>query len=159
MPDGKKRALRVEYIKQDRKRNNFCLLSPTLPPLLLQPLNASSLESTAALDASWSTPNLWPLTPSTSEFITEPSAQSAQRGAHPAKNSDDDREERQSVQVWTVSAGVTDVLRHCLGPSPRYSQHIVSIRPTKSPSVSVTLWMWVCVCLHVMVPSVLMLLG
>lgn len=28
------------------------------PPLLLQPLNASSLESTEALAASWSTPNL-----------------------------------------------------------------------------------------------------
>lgn len=36
-------------------------LAPSSP--LPKPLNASSLESTAALAASWSTPNLWPATP------------------------------------------------------------------------------------------------
>lgn len=55
---GKKKALRAEYIKQDIKRNNFSLLCLPLLSLLLQPLNASSLETTAALAASWSTPNL-----------------------------------------------------------------------------------------------------
>ena len=61
MPKGEKRAFRVEYIKQDIKRNNFDLLPSSaspLSPLLLRPLNASSLESTAALVASWSTSNL-----------------------------------------------------------------------------------------------------
>ncbi|KAK9541624.1 hypothetical protein VZT92_001653 [Zoarces viviparus] len=66
MPEREKKALRVWYIKQDKKRNIFCPL-----PLLLQPLNASSLESTAALAASWSTPNLQPLTPSTTELIID----------------------------------------------------------------------------------------
>lgn len=76
------------------------LLSP-VSPLLLPSLNASSLESAAGLAASWSTPNLWPLTPSAPlEFITEPSAERAQRG----------RASCETLSCWQVNTGVTDVL-------------------------------------------------
>lgn len=143
-----KNALKMECIKQDRKRHNFGLLpaddSPYSSPLQLRPLNASSLESTVALVASWSTPNLWPLTPGTTEFITEASAQFAQRGAHPVSGRDDDRRERQWVQVLQMFFTPTPLLLCLLFI---FTTHCT--RSHKIPNTvfqALNLWLWVFSC-------------
>lgn len=131
--------------KTERDTTLASSLQMTLPPQL-RPLNASSLESTAALVASWSTPNLWPLTPGTTEFITEASAQFAQRGAHPVSGRDDDRREQQWVQVYRCSLNRLLFFLFL----PLYLLHIVH-NHTKSSTQSFRLWICGCGCFHVTV--------
>lgn len=129
--------------KTERDTTLASSLQMTLPPQL-RPLNASSLESTAALVASWSTPNLWPLTPGTTEFITEASAQFAQRGAHPVSGRDDDRREQQWVQVLQMFFTPTPLLP--------FLAFIFTAHCTQSHKIlntvfqALNLWLWVFSC-------------
>lgn len=121
-------------VHQTRQKEKQLL--PPLPPLFSPSCSSHWMPPHWSPRRPWMpagvplTFDLWPPAPANSSQSRQLKALS---GEHILRNSDDDREERQSVQVLTVSAGVTDVLKHCPCPSPRYSQHIVSIRPTKSP--------------------------
>lgn len=119
--------------------NSFLLRRPLLP----QPLNTSSLESAAALAASWSTPNLWPLTPHHPTPLPAAglSAQSTRRGAccH------DDGQGPQRAQV-----------------NKDYRCHSASVAASSGSQklVDVCHTATLCLCvfaLRVLVPSVLML--
>lgn len=93
--------------------------------------------------------NLWPSAPQNS---SEPSAQSTQRGAHPVKHCHGDREERQEVQVLTVSTGVNSEYKcyRCSVPPPPpllvTTHHINKIIEILSVFVTLWIYVWVFAC-------------
>lgn len=109
-------------------------------------MNTSSLESTAALVASWSTPNLWPLTPST-QNSSQRRRLSSPSGEH-------------ILWVATMTTEGSDSEYRCYRCSLHrllfffffslYFLHIVH-NHTKSSTQSFMLWICGCGCFHVTV--------
>lgn len=169
MPEEKKGleggVLQTRHREEQSRTPNLPGLLPPAPSCGSVPLKGSSLESTSALAASWSGPNLRPLTPSQQHHRTqsrmEKSLMVSAGGTHPVRHCGEHNTEER-VQVLRAGTSVTHVLHTVFTAAPSYYTHNKFAQDHKKPftlSVCVCACLSVCLSLRVTLPSVLMLPG